>query len=174
MNDITSLKLELQFELDWMISTNDAYMHRVKKTKRGSYTTYTTKSPGLRDFQNIMYDKIKSQINAYNNLNIINKFKEYLDKKLYALSYETYYYMPIENYETSDVSNYIKCYEDCISSVMKELTNSKILDDKNNVDYLSHKRCSINNKWIVITTIYLVKRDSVYLELGGIINDNNN
>ena len=140
-----------------MVSTNDMYFYVAYKRKGSNRTsTHAVKTKELTEMQ----DKFIPDLKALIDKSFINDCIKYLETNLYGLSIETEYYMPISNYKGSDVSNYIKAYEDCISYALKE--SSKILDEKNNLEYLSRKYCNNDDVWKLITTIRIIPRDKYY------------
>lgn len=151
-----------EFDSDWMLSTNDMYIHRPKKLNNNRWSVYTTKSSGLRDFQSMMEEKLKVLITN----ECIEVLKISLENKRYGLCINTVCQMPIHNYEDSDVSNYIKAYEDCISTRLKgDTKKTHILDDKNNLEYHSIKEFIGEgiNHWHIKTTISVIERDEKYI-----------
>lgn len=143
---------------DFMVSTNDAYFHVAYKRKGSNrMTTHAVKSGELKAMQELFIPSIETLIDD----SFINECIKMLRTGMYGLSISTDYYMPLSNYKNSDVSNYIKVYEDCISYALKK--HDKILDDKNNLKYLSHKYCNSGNLWRVITTIEIIKRDECFI-----------
>lgn len=115
----------IEFEIDnpKLISTNEMYMHPVRKTKRGSYTSYVCKSPYLKEVQEFYKEvlsekisdeavmKLKSEVDSGNgNIGIVLTIHAGFPRK------DLYEY---------DASNFIKALEDCI------VNRTKIDDSKN-------------------------------------------
>lgn len=148
--------------LDKMVSTNDMYFYvAYKSRKSGRMSTHAVKTQELKDFQEHMY-KVLSEVIDYT---IVQHYKDAISSGMYGLHIHTVVHMPHNNYISSDVSNYIKAYEDCISSVMKRSCATKRnnpLDDKNNLSYYTDKLCSKDDKWHVTTQINLKVRDYHY------------
>lgn len=154
-------KCEFEFVNSFLVSTNDMYFHVPMKSKRrqGKMTTHAVKTQELKDLQAICSDKLSELIPD----SFINLCKDYLDKKFYGLRITSYYHMPKSNYEGSDVSNYVKAYEDCISVRLRGPRNkNKVLDDKNNLEYHAIKLCGKDDLWHVNTIIEIVPRDRYY------------
>lgn len=140
-----------------MVSTNDMYFHVAYKRKNtGRMSTHAVKTKELQEMQDSFIPSFKILIDK----EFVHECVKYLKTKLYGLSITTEYYMPLSNYEGSDVSNYIKAYEDCISYALKEY--DKVLDDKNNLEYLSYKYCNSEDVWRMVTTIKIIPRDKYY------------
>ena len=148
--------------LEGMVSTNDMYFYvAYKSRKSGRMSTHAVKTQELKDFQENMYKILPEVMND----SIIQHYKEAISSGMYGLQIYTVVKMPHSNYVSSDASNYIKAYEDCISSVMKKSCATKRnnpLDDKNNLSYYTDKLCSKDDKWHVSTEIKLKVRDYYY------------
>lgn len=151
-------KFTFSLSSSFMVSTNDAYFHVAYKRKGSNrMTTHAVKSEELKAMQESFIPSIEKLIDD----SFINECIKMLRTGMYGLSICTDYYMPLSNYKSSDVSNYIKVYEDCISYALKK--HDKILDDKNNLEYLSHKFCNPGDLWRIVTTISIVKRDECFI-----------
>lgn len=146
-------------DLDFMVSTNDMYFHMPMKSKKrqGRLTTYTIKTPALKEFQKIISDKLKELIPD----EFLKSYYEIVSTGYYGLKILSYYYMPLKNYKVSDVSNYIKAYEDCLVARTK-MTKGFVIDDSKNIEYHSKKICSLGDKWKVQTFIKIVEKDPYY------------
>lgn len=157
--DIPILKFD--FSNKFMVSTNDMYFY-VPYMKGNRKTTHAVKTQALKDLQKICEEKLSELIPD----SFINLCREYLDKRFYGLRIISYYYMPKSNYESSDVSNYVKAYEDCISTRLKgPCKKNKSLDDKNNLEYHAIKYCGKDDLWHIHTEISIVPRDKYYRSL---------
>lgn len=151
-------------EFDSMVSTNDAYFHvAYKKKGTNRLTTHAVKTQELKDFQSTCEEKFKELIPD----DIIQELKDNFNPITQELQLTSMYYMPLSNYKNSDVSNYIKAYEDCISTRLKGSSRKKgSLDDKNINRHYSCKKFSNTNKWRVESTISVMPRDPNYLIMG--------
>lgn len=145
--------------LDSMVSNNDMYFYMPMKSKRrpGSMTTHAIRTPALKNFQNVMSEKLRELIPD----SFLKLCYDVVSKGYYGLGIRSYYYMPKSNYNISDVSNYIKAYEDCIVSRTKQ-SKGFIIDDKKHLEYYSKKICNLGDKWKVQTFIELVEKDPYY------------
>lgn len=135
--------VNIQFSYDFSVSpvsTNDMYFHMPKKTKNGRMTTYTIKSPELKNFQSTMKG-ILSEI--YPN-DILDTLKELVGKNTpYGLSLVMIFLMPPDNYISSDTSNYIKSLEDTIVSYTG-------IDDRYNIVITAAKGLSYDDDWHIM------------------------
>lgn len=151
------LKYEVVY--DKMVSINEAYFHMPKKSsKNGRLTTYTTKTDKLKKLQEY-FNEVLDKLISDNYIKIIS---DLVDTKFYGIKILTVYSMPYDNYHDSDVSNYVKNYEDCIATRLRRF--NKNLDDKNNLEYRAIKRYrnSNSNEWKITTIIYPIERDIKY------------
>lgn len=124
-----------------LVSTNDMYFSRPKKSKKNPnfITTYTIRTPELKKFQSIMEEKLPSLIDR----TIFDKY----DLSKYGLLLSIVIYLPKDRYLLEDSSNYIKAYEDTISKYIG-------IDDKYNLTVIVHKSISDDSNWRVETEIY--------------------
>lgn len=151
--------LNFEFVHDGLVSTNEAYFHMPKKSKKSNrMTTYAVRSDKLKKLQ----DDLDEMLNHLISDEYIKIVSDLVDTKFYGLKIVTLYYMPYENYRDSDVSNYIKNYEDCIATRLRKF--NKNLDDKNNLEYRAIKRYrhSGSTEWKIRTVIYPIERDIKY------------
>ena len=142
-------------EYESLVSTNEAYFHMPKRSKNSNrMTTYTVKTDKLKKLQSFYDKKLRNLISdEYCEL-----ISDLVDTGYFGIKIVTLYVIPKEQYLSSDTTNYIKNYEDCISSRMKLI--NKNLDDKNNLEYRAIKCSSnINDKWRILTLIYPIERD---------------
>lgn len=97
----------------YLISVNDQYMHPVKKTKSGKWTSYTCKSPALKNFQKF-YEKKFNEIIPDDDIEFFKKEIESHPLKGLVLSIDVG--LPLKELFEHDVSNFIKAFEDCLST----------------------------------------------------------
>lgn len=155
MRSRKSLTISFTIPVPFIVSTNDMYFHRPKKSKKGNrITTYTVKTGQLKEFQEYMDLELKSTLEYYKDT--IEEMRDIISHGYHGLVIVTEFHMPFENYRDSDTSNCIKAYEDCVSRSMG-------IDDKQNLVYHAEKRCSESDKWFVRTIINLVQKDSICL-----------
>jgi Holliday junction resolvase RusA-like endonuclease len=138
--------------LDSMVSVDEAYFHVPMKTRNGRMTTHAVKSGKLKDFQDNLESILKSVISD----SFINKAKSLVKSGHYGIAITVVFSMPSSNYLTSDTTNYIKAYEDCISKATG-------IDDKYNVIFNASKKLSESDKWIATTELSVVPLDDKYL-----------
>jgi hypothetical protein len=122
------------------------------KNGKFKYRTYKIRTPALKEFQAKMAEKLESCIPD----NVITEFKNFRDKGYYGLCLFSVIYMPMENYESSDSSNYIKAYED---SIAKRLG----IDDVDNLTVRMTKKLSTDSNWGIQTNLSVELRDQMYL-----------
>lgn len=152
-------KLSLTFEIDSpkIISTNEAYMHPVRKCKDGRYRSYVCKSPDLKEFQDFYNDKLKVLIPD----DQVKLFQDYINESFnHTLEIYINYGIPEHDIYNHDASNLIKALEDCISVRLK-------IDDKKNskVSVIKTIHNSFVENWklkVTISTSKLNKYDFVY------------
>lgn len=115
----------IEFEIDnpKLISTNEMYMHPVRKTKRGSYTSYVCKSPYLKEVQEFYKDLLSKKISDEDVESLRLEIKEGNGDVGIELSIRAGF--PRTDLYEYDASNFIKALEDCI------VTRIKIDDSKN-------------------------------------------
>ena len=120
-----------------LISINEQYIHPVRKTKRGTYTSYFAKSPYLKEvqqyFEEVLAEKVteedicklKEEVNETNGV--------FLSLKLG---------LPRKDFYEYDLSNFVKSVEDCLVKRIK-------IDDSRNVklDISKVLYNSANNDW---------------------------
>ena len=110
MND---LSLVFEIEKPKIISTNEAYMHPVRKCKDGRYRSYVCKSPDLKDFQEFYKEVLQEKIPD----DKVVEFKKYIEESLKnTLDISITYGLPENEIFKHDASNFIKALEDCIST----------------------------------------------------------
>lgn len=137
-------KLFIEFEIDnpKLISVNDQYIHPVRKTKNGRYLSYFAPSPYLKEvkafYEEILKDKISDED--------IIKIQDFIasSDKIYGLSLEIIYGIPLKSIRNDDASNYIKSLEDCI-------VRRTGVDDSIHYKVSAEKRIfeSDDNHWII-------------------------
>lgn len=141
---------------DGMVSTNEAYFHMPKKSKKSNrITTYAVKSDKLKRLQSYFEEIFDKSIND----DYIKLLSDLVNTKFYGIKILTIYSMPYNQYRDGDTTNYIKNYEDCIATRLRKF--NKNLDDKNNLEYRAIKRyrCSDSEDWKITTVIYPIERD---------------
>lgn len=148
-------------------STNDMYFSMPIQSKYKTYkngkprlSTRKIRTPELKKFQEVMSHELSSRIP--------DEFVEECQSKIgsgqYCIKLSIYVGMPEDNYKTSDSSNYIKAYEDCISRRLG-------VDDSHNNSVSSTKYLSTD--WELLTDISLINNDELVesiKELGESIN----
>lgn len=105
-----------------LISTNDMYMHPVKKCKNGRYTSYTCKAPYLKELQEFYQEKLGELIRDED----IEILKSEVSKDV-GVKLEIELGMPKLSIYANDASNFIKSLEDCV-------VNRIGVDDKYNLE----------------------------------------
>lgn len=104
-----------------LISVNEQYMHPVRKTKSGRYTSYVCKSPYLKEVQSYYSEKLKELISDEE----VETLKKEVVKYDVGVCLEIFVGLPRKEFYEYDVSNFIKALEDCIVSRVK-------IDDSHN------------------------------------------
>jgi len=139
--------MRIRFTIDnpKLISVNEQYMHPVKKTKSGRYTSYVVKSPYLKEVQEY-YNNLLNEIISDEDIKKLQE--EVSDEKLTGLALEIRLGLPRKDIYENDMSNYIKAYEDCISRRLK-------IDDSRNLLVSIEEQLyeSEDNRWKIITDI---------------------
>lgn len=151
------------------VSTNDMYFATPMKSKTKTYKngeprliTRKVRTPELKKYQESMSTELSIKVKQED----VDKLKELTKSGHIGLSLSLSIGMPLENYEDSDASNYIKALEDCIS-------NRLGIDDSNNPRITVDKYVSNSSMWeqsVVITTIpkdslYRIKRLNAKIEI---------
>lgn len=93
-----------------LISVNEQYMHPVKKTKSGRYTSYVCKSPYLKEVQSYYVDVLKKCISD----EAVESLSKEVERFSSGLELEIVLGLPRKDFYEYDVSNFIKALEDCI------------------------------------------------------------
>lgn len=110
-----------------VISTNDMYMHPVRKTKRGSYSSYVVRSPYLKEVQEFYKKILENEITEEQ----IENLKSQIDKS-HGVKLSLLFSICQKDLYEYDVSNLIKAIEDCISRRIR-------IDDSYNLEVYSSK-----------------------------------
>lgn len=143
--------VSINFEIDdaKLISVNDQYMHPVRKTKRGRYVSYFAPSPYLKTVQAFYKEVLEEKITD----EYIEMFNSALKDKSRGIKLEIIVGTPPEEFNRSDVSNFIKALEDCI-------VNRTKIDDSRNFE-VSIKKRSYDNEglWKVHITLSTVDKE---------------
>lgn len=126
-----------------LISVNDAYMDRPKKSKSGRWTAYRTASPALKEYQERVSNAIKDAFSA-GALTVVQGLGR---DKQHGLIIEIEVGLPEDLCKRSDASNFIKPYEDVLSSVIG-------IDDKYNYKVCISKY--ISDTWKIHTRISVI------------------
>lgn len=139
-----------------LISTNDMYMHPVKKCKNGRYTSYTCKAPYLKELQEFYQEKLGELIRDED----IEILKSEVSKDV-GVKLEIELGIPKLSIYANDASNFIKSLEDCV-------VNRIGIDDKYNLEVSISKRVyepedSENEEWILKIRISSVECKSYEL-----------
>lgn len=144
--------LPIEFELTnpKLISVNEQYMHPVRKTKTGRYSSYVCKSPYLKEVQEYYKDKLSVLITDDD----IIKLKETSEDVVIPKGISLYIRIgfPKNQLHKHDISNFIKAIEDCISSRIG-------IDDAYNYNVSIKKTVSKDDNWKMFVRI-----NNYYLE----------
>lgn len=146
-------------------STNDMYFSMPIQSKTKTYkngkprlSTRKISTPELKNFKSTMSQELSIRIPE----EFISKAKARVDSGDYYINLRIYIGMPDENYKSSDSSNYIKAYEDCIAERLG-------IDDSNNDSVSATKY--ISTDWELLTIISVEDKSVIYEELKGVLND---
>lgn len=135
-----------------VMSTNDMYMHPVRKCKDGRYRSFVCKSPSLKEFQAWYEEKLKECIDD-ESVTLLQTIVKGGD--LNGLSLKIEYGMPENELYEHDASNFIKSIEDCI---VKRIG----VDDSRNLSVSVEKRVlnNFNGEWALYVEISTMKVDT--------------
>jgi len=124
-----------------VISTNDMYMHPVRKTSKGHYMSYFAKTSKLKELQEF-YKNLFDEIITDDQVRELNLFTS--ESKTNGILLRVEYGIPVKELNEHDVSNFIKSIEDCIVSRTK-------VDDSRNLKVIAEKKIyeSEENEWIM-------------------------
>lgn len=139
-NELFSLRFHIETPL---ISVNDAYMDCPKKTKTGRWTAYRTAAPALREYQDRLSTLITDAINPLD----LTFLQGLCRNKDHGLVINISVGLPVDLFKRSDASNFIKPYEDVLSSVLH-------IDDKYNFHVGIDKY--ISESWKIDTDISII------------------
>lgn len=149
----------IEFEIDnpKLISVNEQYMHPVRKTKRGSYTSYVCKSPYLKEVQEF-YKEVLSEKISDDDIEVLQSEVSSGGGNV-GVELTIRVGLPRKDIYEYDISNFIKSLEDCIVARIK-------IDDSRNLKVSISKNLfeSESEDWklyVKISTTSLLNFDSV-------------
>lgn len=130
--------IKFEIENPELISVNEQYIHPVKKSKSGKYTSYFVKSSKLKKLQAFYDEQLKVKISD----DEVNELKTYLSQHPYnGIELKICIGMPVTEINSHDTTNYIKALEDCI-------VKRTGIDDVKDYKVVAEKQIS-NDKWMV-------------------------
>lgn len=120
-----------------LMSTNDMYMHPVRKCKDGRYRSYVCKAPYLKTLQEYYKDKLSTSVPD----EFILDAQEFIKiQESSGLELTIQVGIPSKEIYEHDVSNFIKSLEDCISTRLS-------IDDSRNIKVSIEKLTSHDDNW---------------------------
>lgn len=153
------INLVIEFEIDnpKLISVNEQYMHPVRKTKRGRYTSYVCKSPYLKEVQEFYKEVLSEKISDDDVEDLQSEVSSGGGNVGVELTIRVG--LPRKDIYEYDISNFIKSLEDCIVARIK-------IDDSRNLKVSISKNLfeSESEDWklyVKISTTSLLNFDSV-------------
>lgn len=104
--------MTIEFEIPEVeiASTNEMYMPRPKRAGGGKWTAYVTKTKAMRDFEKAVDPILKREITD----DMVSELVEELGDHQRVIRLTMVYYLPVNSFFASDVSNYVKTLEDRI------------------------------------------------------------
>lgn len=148
--------IEFEISEPKLVSVNDQYMHPVRKTKSGRYTSYVCKSPSLKELQSFYKEVLSDKILDED----LKRYKEFLSevpRSGIQLSLEIG--LPEREIYEHDASNFVKALEDSISVRTS-------IDDSRNLRVIVEKQYTEDSSWMLKVRLcpYIVQK---YRPLAG-------
>jgi Holliday junction resolvase RusA-like endonuclease len=131
-----------------LISTNDQYMHPVRKCRDGKYRSYFCKSPALKELQDFYKDILLKNISD----DIVSEIQESVNNGK-CLSVKFRLHVPSKEFYDHDASNFIKALEDCLSSRIG-------VDDSRNSHVSIKKIVSPDDIWRLNISVTIVEKET--------------